>query len=164
MKISGTERQSTERLNKTKTLTTTTNRTWTSAEPRWQGSYSIAWGLSAVMIECVLVGSIRSKEFPVQTQVFFWNPSFLFSPFPLSLWHFLMILAIGVKQKLLLPASKGSFSRGNIAAFPRLLAELVWFSGLSDTLVWCLKVSLKVSSGQPQSLSLPIYSHHKVCC
>ena len=106
------------------------------------------------------MGSGRSEEFPLQTQVFFWNPSFLFSPFPLSSRHFSLIPAIGVTHKLLLPASKGSFSRGNTAAFPRLPTPLVRLSG--ETLVWCLKVSLKVFNGQPQSLRLPIYSQHKM--
>lgn len=100
------------------------------------GSNSIAQDLPAVRIRCLFVGSSRSKGFPLQTLVFFWNPSFLFSPFLLSSWHFPIIPTIGGKQKQ--PASKGSFSRGNTAAFPRLLSQLIWLSG--ETLVWCLKV------------------------
>lgn len=123
------------------------------------GSDSIAQGLPAVRIRCLFMGSCRSKGFPLRTLVFFWNPPFLFSPFPLSSWHFPIISTIGGKQKH--PASKGSFSRGNTAAFPRLLAQLICLS--EETLVWCLKVNLKVSDGQTQSLRLPIYSQHKMC-
>lgn len=73
-------------------------------------------------------GQWQHKEFSLQTQVFFWNLSFLFSPLPLSFLHFLIVAATEAKQKLLL-AIKGSFSRGDAAVFPRLMSQLVWLSG-----------------------------------
>lgn len=82
-----------------------------------------------------------------------------FQTLPLALPHY---SARGVKRKFLVPASKGSFCSTNTAAFPRLLDQLVWLSG--KTLIWCLKVSLKVSKGLPQSMKLSIYSQHKIWC
>lgn len=57
-----------------------------------------------------------------------------FQILPLALPHY---SARGMKQKFLVPASKGSFCSTTTAAFPRLLDQLVWLSG--KTLIWCLR-------------------------